>query len=149
MPKPYPLTVQGQADAVADVVRTMAGGHDKRHRCLLHKGAWISAGGGSRAENSRKWEQYGPAGRQLTPPPTTRRTRVNTTAAAPWTIRRFFDSTGRALESLKVFSSGRETLLIKSNFNKTVKNLFLSAHKQVCFIAFRQLKSFLSSLSKT
>lgn len=54
---PYPVTVQGQADALADVIRTVnaAGGIG----VFYWEGAWITVGGASWAENHALWEKYG------------------------------------------------------------------------------------------
>ena len=70
------------------------GGHDKRHRCSTgraHGSAPEAAAGRKTAGNGSSTVPAGPA---PTPPPTTRRTRANTTAAAPWTIRRFLTARG-------------------------------------------------------
>ncbi len=54
----HPFTVQGQADAVRDVIDTVAavpGGVG----VVYWEGAWISVGGSSREENSLLWERFG------------------------------------------------------------------------------------------
>jgi arabinogalactan endo-1,4-beta-galactosidase len=56
--KPYPYTVQGQADSVRDVIDTV----NKTHGGLgvvYWEGAWISVGQNSWEENHEKWEKYG------------------------------------------------------------------------------------------
>lgn len=56
--RPYPYTVQGQAEAVQDVIDAVAhtsGGIG----VVCWEGAWISAGGASWEENRARWEQYG------------------------------------------------------------------------------------------
>ncbi|MBQ3356595.1 MAG: glycosyl hydrolase 53 family protein [Oscillospiraceae bacterium] len=56
--KPYPYSVQGQADALWDVIDTVArlpGGMG----VVYWEGAWISVGGASWEENRALWEQYG------------------------------------------------------------------------------------------
>lgn len=56
--KPYPYTVQGQADAIRDVIGTVArlpGGMG----VVYWEGAWISVGGATKEENRTLWEQYG------------------------------------------------------------------------------------------
>lgn len=54
---PYPVSVQGQADALADVIRTVkeAGGVG----VFYWEGAWITVGGANWAENHALWEKYG------------------------------------------------------------------------------------------
>ena len=51
----YPFTVQGQADAVRDVIAAVAGTPGGIGVCCW-EGAWISVGGASWEENSAKWE---------------------------------------------------------------------------------------------
>ena len=102
--KPYPLTVQGQADAVADVVRTMAEDTTNGIGVFYWEGAWISAGGGNRAENSRKWEQYGSGWASSYAASYDPEDAGKYYGGSAVDNQAFFDSTGRALESLKVFS---------------------------------------------
>ena len=54
---PYPLTVQGQVNAFADVVQAMAdvGGIG----VCYWEGAWVPVGTASWEENHAKWEQFG------------------------------------------------------------------------------------------
>ena len=55
--KPYPITVQGQANEVADVIAAVnaIGGLG----VFYWEGAWIPVGGASYEENAALWEQYG------------------------------------------------------------------------------------------
>lgn len=55
--KPYPFTIQGQANEVADVIAAMAeiGGIG----VCYWEGAWVPVGGASYEENAEKWEKYG------------------------------------------------------------------------------------------
>ena len=55
--KPYPYSVQGQADSVRDVIETVAniGGIG----VCYWEGTWISVGQTSWEENRQKWETYG------------------------------------------------------------------------------------------
>ncbi len=55
--KPYPFTVQGQANEIADVARAMAdiGGIG----LCYWEGAWVPVGTESWEENSAKWEEFG------------------------------------------------------------------------------------------
>ena len=55
--KPYPITVQGQANEVADVIAAVnaIGGLG----VFYWEGAWIPAGGASYEENAALWERYG------------------------------------------------------------------------------------------
>ena len=56
--KNYPYTVQGQANAVRDVIETVANTPSGIGVCYW-EGTWISVGGGSWEENHALWEQYG------------------------------------------------------------------------------------------
>ena len=56
--KPYPYTVQGQANSVRDVIETVAntpGGLG----VVYWEGTWITVGRNSWEENHEKWEKYG------------------------------------------------------------------------------------------
>ena len=57
--KPYPYTVQGQANAVRDVIDTVAGRTTNGIGVVYWEGAWISVGAESREENHEKWERDG------------------------------------------------------------------------------------------
>ena len=98
--KPFPFTVQGQANVVADVIRAVndIGGLG----VFYWEGAWISVGG-NREENAAKWEKYGSGW-------------ASSFAAAydpadagvffggcACDNQALFDRNGKALESLKVF----------------------------------------------
>ena len=105
--KPYPYTVQGQADAIRDVIATAAG----IPGCLgvvCWEGAWISVGGASREENSALWEQYGSGWA------TRFAGSYDPEDAGRWyggcavDNQAFFDASGRPLESLKLFRLVRE-----------------------------------------
>lgn len=56
--KNYPYTVQGQANAVRDVIETVAGVPNGIGVCYW-EGAWISVGTESREQNEALWERYG------------------------------------------------------------------------------------------
>ena len=56
--KPFPFTVQGQANSVRDVIDAVA--HTKNGIGVVYwEGAWISVGTESRERNSALWERYG------------------------------------------------------------------------------------------
>ncbi len=56
--KPYPFTVQGQANSVRDVIETVAD-IPNGIGVAYWEGTWISVGGASKEENSKKWEEFG------------------------------------------------------------------------------------------
>ena len=100
--KNYPYTVQGQANAVRDVIDTAAriGGIG----VVYWEGAWISAGGDSREENSALWEKYGSGWAS------SYAAVYDPDDAGRWyggsavDNQAMFDSRGRPLESLRVFN---------------------------------------------
>ncbi|MBR3474098.1 MAG: glycosyl hydrolase 53 family protein [Oscillospiraceae bacterium] len=99
----YPFTVQGQADAVRDVIDTVAHIPGGIGICYW-EGAWITVGGASWEENSAKWEEFGSgwassfaavydpddAGRWY--------------GGSSWDNQAFFDASGHPLASLRLFS---------------------------------------------
>ncbi len=56
--KNYPYSVQGQANALRDVIEAAAKATNGIGVCYW-EGTWITVGGASRAENEAKWEKYG------------------------------------------------------------------------------------------
>ena len=56
--KDYPFTVQGQANAVRNVIDTVAHIPDGIGVCYW-EGTWISVGGATREENEALWEEFG------------------------------------------------------------------------------------------
>ena len=56
--KNYPFTVQGQANALRDVIDAAAKATNGIGVCYW-EGTWITVGGASREENSALWEKYG------------------------------------------------------------------------------------------
>ncbi len=57
--KPYPYTVQGQANSVRNVIDTIANKTTNGIGVCYWEGTWITVGGASREENKALWEQYG------------------------------------------------------------------------------------------
>jgi arabinogalactan endo-1,4-beta-galactosidase len=57
--KPYPLTVQGQARAVSDVVRTVASLGEAGLGVFYWEPGWIPVPGGTAGERAALWERYG------------------------------------------------------------------------------------------
>lgn len=101
--KNYPFTVQGQANLVRDVVDTAV---NKITNCIgvfYWEGTWISSGGESWEENSVLWETYGSGWA------TSYASEYDPDDAGQWyggcsvDNQAFFNSNGKAIESLKVF----------------------------------------------
>ena len=104
----YPLTVQGQANLVRDVVDTVANKTTNGIGVFYWEGTWISAGGSSWEENSALWEKYGSGWAS------SYAAGYDPEDAGQWyggcavDNQAFFDEKGRALESLKVFALLRD-----------------------------------------
>ena len=101
-PLNYPCTVQGQANLVRDVIDTVAkipGGIG----VFYWEGTWIAAGGASWEENAALWEQNGSGWAS------SYAAEYDPDDAGKWyggcavDNQAFFDPSGKALESLKVF----------------------------------------------
>ena len=101
--KDYPLTIQGQADLVRDVIATAA----KIENCIgvfYWEGTWIAAGGKSYEENRVLWEENGSGWASSYV------VEYDPDDAGKWyggcavDNQAMFDKNGKALESLKVFA---------------------------------------------
>lgn len=101
--KNYPLTVQGQANLVRDVVDTVANKTVNGIGVFYWEGTWISVGGESWEANSALWERYGSGWAS------SYAAEYDPDDAGQWyggcavDNQAFFDEEGRVLESLKVF----------------------------------------------
>lgn len=104
-PQSHPFTPQGQANAVADVIAAVneIGGLG----VFYWEGAWITVGD-SLEENRAKWEQHGSgwaSSHAASYDPGDAGKYYGGSACDNWA---FFDTTGRALESLRLFSLIRQ-----------------------------------------
>ena len=105
--KDYPFTQQGQANLVRSVVNTVAG-IPGGIGVFYWEGTWISSGGETWEENSALWEQNGSGWASSFA------AEYDPEDAGQWyggcavDNQAFFDSEGKALESLKVFGLLRE-----------------------------------------
>ena len=99
----YPMTVQGQANLVRDVIDTMVNKTTNGIGVFYWEGTWISVGKNSWEENSAKWEKYGSGWAS------SYAADYDPNDAGKWyggcavDNQAFFDADGKALESLKVF----------------------------------------------
>lgn len=98
---PYPITVQGQANAVADVIRAVnsIGGLG----VFYWEGAWITVGG-TYEENQRKWEEHGAGWASSYAAAYDPKDAGQYYGGSAWDNQAFFDKTGTAKESLKLFN---------------------------------------------
>ena len=100
----YDFSVQGQADLVRDVIDLVANKTKNGIGVFYWEGTWISAGGRDWEENSARWETYGSGWAS------SYAAEYDPDDAGKWSggcavdNQAFFDTTGHALESLKVFS---------------------------------------------
>ena len=99
----YPFTVQGQADAVRDVIAAVAGTPGGIGVCCW-EGAWISVGGASWEENSAKWEQFGSGWASSYAAVYDPDDAGKWYGGSSWDNQAFFDPQGRPLASLRLFS---------------------------------------------
>lgn len=104
--KPYPFTVQGQANEVADVIQAMAdiGGIG----VCYWEGAWVPVGTSSWEENSAKWEQYGSGWASSFAAEYDPKDAGQYYGGCACDNQAMFDFSGKALPSLSVFKDVRE-----------------------------------------
>ena len=100
--KPYPYSVQGQADAVRDVIDTAV--HTQGALGVVYwEGAWISVGGASREENLALWEEYGSGWASSYAGSYDPEDAGRYYGGSAVDNQAFFDPAGHPLESLKLF----------------------------------------------
>ncbi len=99
--KNYPYTVQGQANAVRDVIAAVrdAGGIG----VVYWEGAWITAGGADHEENLRLWEEHGSGWASSFAAAYDPADAGKYFGGSAVDNQAFFDPHGNPLESLKVF----------------------------------------------
>ena len=103
----YPLSIQGQADLVRDVIATAA----TVENCLgvfYWEGTWIAAGGKSYEENCKLWETNGSGWASSYVGEYDPEDGGKWFGGCAVDNQALFDKNGRALESLKVFALVRE-----------------------------------------
>ena len=105
--KPYPYTVQGQANSVLDVIETMTKTLNGIGVCYW-EGAWISVGGYSYEENLQKWETYGSGWASSYASKYDPQDAGRYYGGSAVDNQAFFDSSGHPLESLKLFALCRK-----------------------------------------
>lgn len=100
--KNYPFTPQGQANLVRDVVNTIA--NTKGGIGVFYwEGTWISVGGATWEENMELWQQYGSGWATSYSADYDPNDAGRYYGGCAVENQAFFDSKGKALESLKVF----------------------------------------------
>ena len=109
--KSYPYTVQGQANAVRDVIDTLANKTTNAVGVVYWEGAWISVGTDSWEENHEKWERDGSGWASSYAAEYDPNDAGKYYGGSAVDNQAFFTPDGRPLESLKVFAlvrSGNE-----------------------------------------
>ena len=101
--KDYPYTVQGQANAVRNVIDTVAHIPSGIGVCYW-EGAWISVGGSSWEENSALWEEYGSGWASSYATSYDPEDAGKYYGGSAVDNQAFFDPQGHPLESLRVFN---------------------------------------------
>ena len=104
--KDYPYTVQGQANAVRNVIETVAKIKDGIGICYW-EGAWITAGGNSWEENHEKWEKYGSGWASSYASVYDPNDAGKYYGGSAVDNQAFFDAQGKPLESLRIFNLAR------------------------------------------
>lgn len=104
----YPLTVQGQANCVRDVVDTVANRVENGIGVFYWEGTWISAGGDSYEANQALWETNGSGWASSFSAGYDPEDAGKYHGGCAVDNQAFFDATGHPIESLKVFGLLRE-----------------------------------------
>jgi len=109
--KPYPYTIQGQANSIRDITETIANKTVSGIGVVYWEGTWISVGGSSWEENHELWETYGSGWATSYAFPYDPYDAGKYYGGCAVDNQALFDENGKALESLKVFKlmkSGNE-----------------------------------------
>ena len=101
--KDYPYTVQGQANAVRNVIDTVAS-LPQGIGVVYWEGAWITVGTNSWEENSAKWEKYGSGWASSYAAVYDPDDAGKYYGGSAVDNQAFFDAAGKPLESLKIFN---------------------------------------------
>lgn len=102
--KDYPYTIQGQANLVRNVVDACVNGMTDCIGVFYWEGTWISVGTNSWEENSAKWEKYGSGWASSYASKYDPNDAGQYYGGCAVENQAFFDETGKAIESLKVFA---------------------------------------------
>lgn len=105
--KPHPFTVQGQANSVSEIIRTVAAIPGGLGVCYW-EGTWISVGTESWEQNHELWETYGSGWASSYAKGYDPKDAGKYYGGCAVDNQAFFDAEGKPLESLKLFSLIRE-----------------------------------------
>ena len=104
--KSYPYTVQGQANAVRNVIECVSNMKDGIGICYW-EGAWITVGTSSWEENHEKWEKYGSGWASSYAAVYDPNDAGKYYGGSAVDNQAFFDAEGKPLESLRIFNLAR------------------------------------------
>lgn len=99
----YPATVQGQANALRDVIDATAKAGSNALGVFYWEPAWISVGSHNRADNLAKWEQYGSGWASQAAIGYDPNVSMTNYGGSEWDNQALFNQQGQALPSLSVF----------------------------------------------
>ena len=105
--RPYPFTVQGQADCIRDITDAVVNHVPDCIGVCWWEGAWITVGTGSWEENHEKWEKYGSGWASSYAAVYDPNDAGKYYGGSSWDNQAFFGPDGKPLESLKVFTMMR------------------------------------------
>ena len=112
--KDYPFTQQGQANLVRNVIDTVANKMTNGIGVFYWEGTWISVGGDSWEENSALWEKHGSGWASSYAAQYDPDDAGQYYGGCAVDNQAFFDASGHALESLKVFALVREGNIVEN-----------------------------------
>ena len=104
----YPYSVQGQINSLRDITDTLVNRVKNGIGVVYWEGAWITVGGASREENSALWEKYGSGWASSYAAVYDPKDAGQYYGGSAVDNQAFFDPSGHALESLKVFRLMRD-----------------------------------------
>ena len=120
--KPYPYTIQGQANSVRDVIDTLVNKTKNAIGVCYWEGTWITVGGNSYEENSALWEKYGSGWASSFASVYDPKDAGKYYGGCAVDNQALFDPDGKPLESLKIFNLvryGNETELVPDALEET------------------------------
>ncbi len=112
--KKYPITVQGQSRAVADVIKAVADVGESGIGVFYWEPAWIPVPGESWEERNALWEQYGSGWASSYSADYDPDDAGIYYGGSAWDNQAMFDSEGRPLESLKTFALVRTGNIVEA-----------------------------------
>lgn len=99
----YPATVQGQANALRDVIDATAKAGNNALGVFYWEPAWITVGSNNKADNLNKWEQYGSGWASQAAIGYDPNVSLSNYGGSEWDNQALFNQQGQVLPSLSVF----------------------------------------------